>query len=66
MDAETEGLLASLAKGDRRSAGQLMTLIENEGPASEEALKALYASKARAFVVGITGWPGAGKISWNM
>jgi LAO/AO transport system kinase len=61
MDAKTEGLLASLAKGDRRSAGQLMTLIENEGPGSEEALKALYASETRAVVVGITGWPGAGK-----
>jgi LAO/AO transport system kinase len=60
---EVSSLLSGLHKGDKRSASRLMTLLENEGPGSDEALKSLYATAGKALVVGVTGWPGVGKSS---
>lgn len=56
-----EKLFEGLQRGDRLSASRLMTLIENAGPDSEDALRRLYALENRSFVIGITGWPGVGK-----
>jgi LAO/AO transport system kinase len=56
-------LLNGLQNGDKGSAGRIMTLIENRDPGSEEILKRLYAVKASALVIGVTGWPGVGKSS---
>lgn len=63
MKPDLKALLSGVEKGDKRSASRLMTLIEDEGPESEEALKVLYAFTGKALVVGITGWPGVGKSS---
>jgi LAO/AO transport system kinase len=63
MQADLKTLLSGVEKGDKRSASRLMTLIENEGPESDEALKRLYASAGKALVIGVTGWPGVGKSS---
>jgi LAO/AO transport system kinase len=38
-----------------------MSLIENDDPAVEEIMRALYPRTGRAYVVGLTGPPGAGK-----
>jgi LAO/AO transport system kinase len=54
-------LFTGLSQGDKKSASRLMTLLENDDESAEEALKRLYASERRAFVIGITGWPGVGK-----
>jgi LAO/AO transport system kinase len=40
-----------------------MSLLENEGPNSEAALRRLYALEGKALVIGVTGWPGVGKSS---
>lgn len=40
-----------------------ITLVENEGPGSEELLKAAGRRAGHAFVIGVTGPPGAGKSS---
>ena len=54
-------LVAKVLQGDVRSASRLMRLIEDRAPRAFEALRTLYASTGRSFVVGITGSPGAGK-----
>jgi LAO/AO transport system kinase len=60
---ELNSLLSGLQRGDKRSASRLMTLLENQGPESDEVLKSLYAAAGKALVVGVTGWPGVGKSS---
>ena len=56
MDIE-KGLLA----GEKRAAARLITLLENKDKEALEILKRLYHKSGRAYVVGITGPPGAGK-----
>ncbi len=47
--------------GDKRAAARLISLIENKDPEALEVLKACYQHTGKAFVIGITGPPGAGK-----
>jgi len=47
--------------GDRRAAAQLVTLMEDNGPAAREAIAALYPHTGGAHIVGVTGSPGTGK-----
>jgi LAO/AO transport system kinase len=47
--------------GSHHAAGRLIKLIEDDVPESYDALKKLYPHTGNAFVVGITGPPGAGK-----
>ncbi len=47
--------------GDRRAAAQLVTLMEDNGPAAREAIAALYPHTGHAHIVGVTGSPGTGK-----
>lgn len=49
--------------GDRRAAARLISLVENHAPVAAEALSELYPDTGRAFLIGITGPPGAGKSS---
>ena len=63
MKSELDILFEGLEKGDKRSAGRILTLLEDRGPKSEEALKRLYSSERRPLVAGVTGWPGVGKSS---
>ncbi|GAU76091.1 methylmalonyl Co-A mutase-associated GTPase MeaB [Fusibacter sp. 3D3] len=46
---------------DKRAAARLITLIENKDPEALEILKRLYSKSGNAYIVGITGPPGAGK-----
>jgi LAO/AO transport system kinase len=50
-----------LLSGDRRAAAQLVTLMEDSGPAAREAIAALYPHTGHAHIVGVTGSPGTGK-----
>jgi LAO/AO transport system kinase len=56
---------ASLAErvlaGDVRAASRLMRRIDDEDPAATADLQALFPRTGRAYVLGVTGSPGAGK-----
>jgi len=47
--------------GDPRAIARAITLIENEDAAGADLVRAIYGRTGRAFLVGITGPPGAGK-----
>jgi LAO/AO transport system kinase len=49
--------------GDVRSAARLMRDLDDRLPEAEVALRALFPRTGRAYVVGLTGAPGAGKSS---
>ena len=50
-----------LAAGDVRALARLLTYAENNDPEAEEVIRNLYGRTGRAYVIGITGPPGAGK-----
>lgn len=50
-----------LLSGDRRAVARMITLVENNDHDAFEILKKLYHRSGNAYVVGITGPPGAGK-----
>lgn len=54
-------LMARLRAGDRRALARAITWVENELPEGAAVLDALYPQVGRAFRVGLTGPPGAGK-----
>lgn len=54
-------LLERLIAGDRRAAAQMISLVENKDPDANGLMKALYPLSGKAYVIGITGPPGAGK-----
>jgi LAO/AO transport system kinase len=57
----TEDLVQRFQAGERSALSRLLSYVENDRPAGQRALSALYASTGHAYVVGITGPPGAGK-----
>ncbi len=52
-----QGVLA----GDPRAVARAITLIEDEGPASADLVRQIFARTGHAYLVGVTGPPGAGK-----
>ncbi|MBN2259342.1 MAG: methylmalonyl Co-A mutase-associated GTPase MeaB [Clostridiales bacterium] len=54
-------LLQELKKHNKRAAAKLITMVENRNPGYQEALKDIHKLSGNAYVVGITGPPGAGK-----
>ncbi len=54
-------LAERLLSGDKRAAARLITLVENKDPKAFEILKKIYHKSGNAYVIGITGPPGAGK-----
>ena len=64
MDAPGNGPLAErVARGDVRAAARLMRDLDDRLPGAEATLRALLPRTGRAYVVGLTGAPGAGKSS---
>lgn len=59
----TDGLqlIDGLLGGDRTSLARAITLVENEAPSAMDLLDRLYPKTGRAFRIGVTGPPGAGK-----
>jgi LAO/AO transport system kinase len=53
--------LAPILAGDVRAASRLMRDVDDRRPAALAALKALHPHTGKAYVVGVTGNPGAGK-----
>ena len=54
-------LLAQAADGDRASLARLLTLVERGGEPSRDVARLVHGRTGRAYTVGITGAPGAGK-----
>jgi LAO/AO transport system kinase len=50
-----------LLQGDRRSIARAITLVENDSERAPEILSTIYPHTGRAYRIGITGPPGAGK-----
>lgn len=56
-------VIEGLLQGDRRMAARAISLIENEDSSKHEILSKIYPHTGKAYVIGITGAPGAGKSS---
>src|SRR5207237_3324572 len=54
-------LAGRVVAGDPRAIARAISLVENEDLSSAPLVGALFASTGRAFVIGVTGPPGAGK-----
>ena len=54
-------LVQKTLAGDAQALARLITMIERETPETPEIMKELYPSTGRAYSIGITGPPGAGK-----
>lgn len=50
-----------LLQGSKRACGRLITMLENNEKEAIDILKKLYKESGKAYVIGITGPPGAGK-----
>jgi LAO/AO transport system kinase len=55
------GLATKVLAGDVQAAARLISQIEDEVPEALEEMKGIYSHTGRAYVVGVTGSPGAGK-----
>src|SRR5205814_8034838 len=47
--------------GDPRAIARAISLVEDESPAAADLVRAIFAKTGRAYLVGVTGPPGAGK-----
>jgi LAO/AO transport system kinase len=54
-------MVENVLSADRRSVARAISCVENEGREANELLRGLYAHTGKAYRVGITGPPGAGK-----
>ncbi|MCI0449253.1 MAG: methylmalonyl Co-A mutase-associated GTPase MeaB [Chlorobi bacterium] len=54
-------LVSQILKSDKIAIARGISLVENESKDANELLKALYKETGKAYVIGITGPPGAGK-----
>jgi LAO/AO transport system kinase len=54
-------LVARMLAGDRRALAKLMTLVENRHPDTATVMSLIHDRCGRAYTVGVTGPPGAGK-----
>lgn len=56
-------LIQKVINGNFRAISKAISIVENESESSEELLKEIYKYTGRAYKIGITGPPGAGKSS---
>jgi len=56
-----QNLFENFKKHDLRALSRLLTLVENEDEIAPDVLKEIYKNSGRAYRIGITGPPGAGK-----
>jgi LAO/AO transport system kinase len=61
MTSPVDRLVEGVRKGDVASVARALTLVENRDATAAEILHALWPSVGRAWRIGITGPPGAGK-----
>ena len=61
MTAETDALVERALAGDRVATAKLLSLVEQGGVGARAVVSRLHPHTGRAWSVGITGAPGAGK-----
>lgn len=61
MPTNASDIVAELLKGDRRAVARAISQVENNSWVSSDLLRQIYAHTGKAYRVGITGPPGAGK-----
>jgi LAO/AO transport system kinase len=61
LDRKTAELIEKMLAGDRLALARLITLVENRSGAVAEIMKRVHPRTSRAYILGITGPPGAGK-----
>lgn len=61
MTQPSSSTVDKVLAGDVRAAARLMRAVDDRTAAARDALKALHPHTGRAYIVGITGNPGAGK-----
>jgi LAO/AO transport system kinase len=57
----TSTLAERVLAGDTRAVARAISLIEDDDPAGADLIRAVFAHTGRAFLIGVTGPPGAGK-----
>ena len=57
----TATLAERLLTGDPRAVARAISLIEDEDPSAADLVRAIFAHTGRAYLIGVTGPPGAGK-----
>lgn len=50
-----------LVRGEKRAAARLISMVENKDPEAYKIIKELYDKSGKAYIIGVTGPPGAGK-----
>ena len=60
-EAATVPLSERVLRGDPRAVARAISLIEDESPHGAEVVRRVFARTGRAYLVGVTGSPGAGK-----
>jgi LAO/AO transport system kinase len=61
MSRSAAALAARVLAGDSRAIARAISIIEDEDPAGAELVRAIFSRTGRAYLVGLTGPPGAGK-----
>jgi LAO/AO transport system kinase len=61
MTDQDEAWAARVFAGDRRAISMAISAVENRQPSGRQLLKVLFPRAGEAFVIGVTGSPGAGK-----
>jgi len=61
MPAKLDSLLERFARHDRLALARLVTLVENRAAEVSRVMERIYAHTGHAYVIGVTGAPGAGK-----
>ena len=59
--ATVQSLAARVCAGDVRAIARAISFIEDESPQAADLVRSLFAETGRAYLLGITGPPGAGK-----
>jgi LAO/AO transport system kinase len=60
-NARLNSLLERFAARDRLALARLITLVENRAPEVSAAMERIYPRTGHAYIIGVTGAPGAGK-----
>ena len=58
---KVDELVERMLGGDRVALARLITIVENRDPEMRQVMSGIYGRAGRAFILGITGPPGAGK-----
>ena len=57
----TPTLAERLLAGDPRALARAISLVEDEDPSAADLIRSVFAHTGRAYLIGVTGPPGAGK-----